>query len=83
MNFLITGGAGFIGSALVRLLINETTHRVLNIDKLTYAGDLSCVADVAGSDRYEFLHADITDRVAMQKAFNAFNPDDQNYLKSH
>jgi dTDP-glucose 4,6-dehydratase len=75
MNFLITGGAGFIGSALVRLLINETTHRVLNIDKLTYAGDLSCIADVAGSERYEFLHADITDHATMQKAFNAFNPD--------
>lgn len=75
MNFLITGGAGFIGSALVRHLIKHTDHRVLNIDKLTYAGDLSCVADVADSDRYQFLHADITDRSAMENAFNAFSPD--------
>lgn len=75
MKFLITGGAGFIGSALVRHLIQHTDHHVLNIDKLTYAGDLSCVAGVADSARYQFLHADITDRDAMEAAFKTFMPD--------
>jgi dTDP-glucose 4,6-dehydratase len=75
MNFLITGGAGFIGSALVRHLIHHTDHHVLNVDKLTYAGDLSCVAEVTNSDRYHFLHADIVDRAMMETAFNTFKPD--------
>ena len=52
MRIFVTGGAGFIGSALVRHLIENTTHEVLNFDKLTYAGTLSTVDSVAGSDRY-------------------------------
>ena len=55
MKFLITGGAGFIGSAVVRHLINSTGHQVLNVDKLTYAGNLESVSGISGSDRYEFL----------------------------
>jgi dTDP-glucose 4,6-dehydratase len=75
MRILITGGAGFIGSALVRHLIQKTPHRVLNIDKLTYAGDLSTVADVAESGRYRHLNADICDKKRMVEAFASFKPD--------
>ncbi|HYZ47646.1 MAG TPA: NAD-dependent epimerase/dehydratase family protein, partial [Sphingomonas sp.] len=58
---LVTGGAGFIGSALVRHLIANTEHEVLNVDALTYAGNLSSVAGVANSNRYRFAKADICD----------------------
>jgi len=74
-NILVTGGAGFIGSAVVRYLINSTDNRVLNIDKLTYAGNLESVASVNDNPRYQFLHADICDKVAMTKAFDDFEPD--------
>ena len=74
-NILVTGGAGFIGSAVVRYLINNTDNRVLNIDKLTYAGNLESLASVNDNPRYQFLHADICDKVAMTKAFDDFEPD--------
>lgn len=74
-NILVTGGAGFIGSAVVRYLINSTYNRVLNIDKLTYAGNLESLASVNDNPRYRFLHADICDKVAMTKAFDDFEPD--------
>ncbi len=72
---IVTGGAGFIGSAVVRLLIQETDCEVLNIDKLTYAGNLSSVAEVSDDPRYHFLQADICDRAAMDAAFASFKPD--------
>ena len=75
MNILVTGGAGFIGSAVIRYLINETNNNVLNIDKLTYAGNLESLASVNDNPRYQFLHADICDKVAMTKAFDDFEPD--------
>ncbi len=75
MRFLITGGAGFIGSALVRLLVGEGAHRVLNVDKLTYAGNRESLRAVAGRPGYEFLQADICDRAALDAAFAAFQPD--------
>ena len=75
LKFLITGGAGFIGSAVVRHLINDTNHYVLNLDKLTYAANLDSVAEVAGSDRYQFVKADICDRQAMERVFESFQPD--------
>lgn len=75
MKIIVTGGAGFIGSAVVRLLIRETEHEVLNIDKLTYAGNLESLKEVADSPRYRFLQADICDRAAMEQAFNEFAPD--------
>ena len=56
---LITGGAGFIGSALIRLLIAESDWTIVNIDKLTYAGNLESLASAADSPRYRFAHADI------------------------
>jgi dTDP-glucose 4,6-dehydratase len=73
--FLVTGGAGFIGSALVRFLIAETDHSVLVVDKLTYAGNLQSLAQVAGDPRYRFLRADICDANRMTQAVHDFAPD--------
>jgi dTDP-glucose 4,6-dehydratase len=73
--FLVTGGAGFIGSAVVRRLIEATQHRVLVVDKLTYAGNLDSLAPVAANPRYEFLKADICDLDAMRSAVTRFQPD--------
>ena len=75
MRFLVTGGAGFIGSALVRFLINETDHEVLNVDKLTYAGNLESLTSVSDSPRYKFAEADICDAEAMKELINRFKPD--------
>ncbi|MEW6711186.1 MAG: dTDP-glucose 4,6-dehydratase [Candidatus Riflebacteria bacterium] len=75
MKILVTGGAGFIGSAVIRLLIKEADHQVLNVDKLTYAGNLESLREIADSPRYRFLQADICDRAAMEKAFADFSPD--------
>ena len=73
-NILVTGGAGFIGSAVIRYLINETNSNILNIDKLTYAGNLESLETVSNNPRYQFLHADICDKSAMTKAFQDFQP---------
>ncbi|WP_016913350.1 dTDP-glucose 4,6-dehydratase [Vreelandella stevensii] len=73
--FLVTGGAGFIGSAVVRELVNSTQHRVVNVDKLTYAGNLESLASVEGSERYTFVQADICDAAAMQQLFEQHQPD--------
>lgn len=75
MKFLITGGAGFIGSAVVRFLIKETDHEVLNFDKLTYAGNLKNVEECSDSPRYRFVQGDICDREAMRRVFSEFKPD--------
>ncbi len=72
---IVTGGAGFIGSALVRHLVAETQANVLVIDKLTYAGNLESLKAVSGSERFSFLKADICDQEAMDKAFADFRPD--------
>ena len=75
MRILVTGGAGFIGSALIRHLIQDTEHSVLNLDKLTYAGNLESLAEVENSDRYQFLQADIADRERVSEALLEFQPD--------
>lgn len=75
MRILVTGGAGFIGSALVRHLLNETGHEVLNLDKLTYAGNLESLASIEGHPRYRFLKADIADSEAVSGALAQFQPD--------
>lgn len=75
MRILITGGAGFIGSALVRHLLNETDHEVLNLDKLTYAGNLESLASIEDHPRYRFLKADIADSEAVSRALAQFQPD--------
>lgn len=75
LRILVTGGAGFIGSALVRHLISSTPHVVLNLDALTYAGNLQSIAGVASSDRYEFTQANICETSKITKLMAAFKPD--------
>ncbi len=74
-NLLVTGGCGFIGSALVRWLIQEEAVWVVNVDALTYAGNPDSVASVAGSPNYTFLQADISDAATMQRVFETHQPD--------
>lgn len=71
----ITGGAGFIGSALVRFLINETDNTVINFDKLTYAGNLESLKSVENSERYHFVQGDICDKDKVSKTLKKFQPD--------
>ncbi len=71
---MVTGGAGFIGSAVVRHLIGEGAHTVVNVDKLTYAGNLESLAQVADDPRYHFEQADICDAAAMARIFARYQP---------
>ena len=75
MRILVTGGAGFIGSAVCRHLIGDLGHEVVNLDKLTYAACLASLDPVAGDPRYRFEHADICDRPALDRIFAATTPD--------
>lgn len=72
---LVTGGAGFIGSAVVRHIIQDTPYQVVNLDKLTYAGNLESLNSVSDSPRYQFEQADICDRSAMERIFAQYRPD--------
>ena len=73
-NIIVTGGAGFIGSALVRHIIKNTADNVCVIDKLTYAGNLESLAEVSASPRFHFEKADICDKKALDRIFSVFHP---------
>ncbi|MEX1153056.1 dTDP-glucose 4,6-dehydratase [Parvibaculum sp.] len=75
MRIMVTGGAGFIGSAVIRMLIGETDHEVLNLDCLTYAGNLDSLTSVSENSRYRFSRTDIRDLPALRRAVKDFGPD--------
>lgn len=75
MKLLITGGAGFIGSAVIRYLIEHTSHHVVNLDKLTYAGNLDSLIEVAQDPRYLFEQVDICDQAELERVFSEHQPD--------
>ena len=75
MKILITGGAGFIGSNLIHYLISNTSHEVINVDKLTYAGNLESLNDLENCSRYTFTHVDITDSPAVKNVIEKYLPD--------
>ena len=72
---LVTGGAGFIGSAVIRHLINHTSHIVINIDKLTYAGNLASLESISSSARYYFKETDICDAQEVKRILFSYQPD--------
>jgi len=74
MRFLITGGAGFIGSAVIRFLIKKTKHQVLNLDKLSYAGNLESLSSIKLNSRYKFVKGDICDQNLISRIFSNFKP---------
>jgi dTDP-glucose 4,6-dehydratase len=75
MKILVTGGAGFIGSAVVRYIINNTQDSVINVDKLTYAGNLESLVSIASNERYAFEQVDICDRAELDRVFKQYQPD--------
>jgi len=75
MKFLITGGAGFIGSALIRYIIHDLGHSVVNVDKLTYAGNLESLNSVSENQHYWFEHVDICDYAEVERVFGKHKPD--------
>ena len=72
---LVTGGAGFIGSAVIRHLINDTDYAVINIDKLTYAGNLASLISISANPRYYFEKVDICDAIEIARVLHQYKPD--------
>lgn len=75
MNILVTGGAGFIGSAVIRHIIDNTENNIINVDKLTYAGNLSTLESIVSNPRYTFEQVDICDRGELERIFSFYQPD--------
>jgi len=75
MKVIVTGGAGFIGSAVVRALLQMQGVEIINLDKLTYAGNLESVSSVSGDGRYRFVHMDICEATGLKMLFDAEQPD--------
>ncbi len=75
MKILVTGGAGFIGSALIRYIIKNTDDKVMNLDKLTYAGNHEALMSVQSDKNYNFKQVDICSSEAIKEIFNIFSPD--------
>ena len=75
MKILVTGGAGFIGSAVIRYIIQHTADSIINLDKLTYAGNLESLAEVADSDRYVFEQVDICNRAEIDRILAEYQSD--------
>ena len=74
-NILVTGGSGFIGSALIRHVIAHTNHSIINIDALTYASNPAALSAIDANSRYQFAHENICDEAAMKRIFEQFKPD--------
>ncbi len=74
MKILVTGGAGFIGSALIRFIIDNTNNDVINVDNLTYAGNLESLENVAKNERYVFEHVNICDKAELKRVFDQYEP---------
>lgn len=75
MKIIVTGGAGFIGSAVIRQYINDTVHEVINLDALTYAGNLESLANVENNPKYTFEHVNICDIKELERVFRQYQPD--------
>jgi dTDP-glucose 4,6-dehydratase len=75
LKILVTGGAGFIGSAVIRYIIENTSDEVINVDKLTYAGNLESLLSISNNERYHFEQVDICDRNELERVFDLYNPD--------
>lgn len=73
--FMVTGGAGFIGSTVIRHIINDTAHNVVNVDKLSYAGNLESLKEIEASERYNFEQVDICDAIEIKRLFEYYQPD--------
>ena len=75
MNSFVTGGTGFIGSAVIRFLVNHSKHEVINIDKVTYAGNLESLIEIENNPRYRLETVDICDADGLAHLFTIHNPD--------